>query len=263
MKYRIVTTCNKEGYQKYGRRMISSLLKYWPEDVAVHLYNEGFEPPCNVIPHSFPEWHDEFKLRHRDNPKANGNDKTVNRKGRAHDYRYDAVRFSHKVAAITDVAQRFDDGVLIWCDADTVTHDYVSTEWIESLFPVSSDKYIAWLDRANKYPECGFLMFNCSHEQHKNFMSVLAKVYQYDTIFRFKETHDSYVIEQLVKEYVTSKAFPEPYSLSGPKGRKTTHPFVLSRLAEKMDHLKGNIKNTTKKTPGYMAPGRTESYWKS
>ncbi len=262
MQYRIVTTCNKDGYQKYGHRMISSLLKYWPDDIEIHLYNEGFDAPDGVISHVFPEWHNNFKKRHKDNPAANGNDKLINRKGRVHDYRYDAVRFSHKVAAITDLGSTITDGVMIWIDADTVTHDNVSTDWIDSLFNPNGT-YMAWLDRANKYPECGFLMFNCQHSKHLNFMSVLAKLYEYDTIFRFKETHDSYIIEQLVSEYVTSKAFPPPQSLSGPKGRKSTHPFVMSRLAEKMDHLKGNIKHTTKKTPGYMAPGRLEGYWKS
>ncbi len=269
MQFKIVTTCNKSGWNTYGRKMVETFLELWPKDVELWLYNEGFDAPVNdrIVPRDFPKWHYDFKERHRDNPAAHGNDRKVNRKGRAHDYRYDCVRFSHKVAAITDAAFEINSGVLIWIDADTLTHDTVSKDWLNDLFPGKpvqpgiETPYIAWLQRENKYPECGFMMFRCNHGAHKFFMCNLVDKYKYDTVFDYKETHDSYVIEQLITHFHNRDVIGQPFDLSGPRARRSSHPFVLSRLGEKLDHLKGNIKHKEKKTPKFYVAGRNEDYW--
>lgn len=263
MKYKVVTTCNKKGWDTYGRKMVETFRNFWPDDVELVLYNEDFEAPEGVTSRNFPKWHYEFKERHKGNPTAHGLNREVNRHGRAHDYRYDCVRFSHKVAAITDIGNRTNNGYLIWIDADTLTHEAVTHEWLDNLTRcVNGDKYIAWLERDNKYPECGFMVFNSVHPAHKFFMCHLADLYSTDQVFEYDETHDSFVIEQFIKFFYERGVIGLPVDLSGPKARRSSHPFVLSPLGEKLDHLKGNIKHREKKTPKIWVRGRREGYWK-
>lgn len=260
MTYAVVTTCNADGWNKYGRSMVESFRKFWPSDIKLFLYNEGFKSPDGVVSCEFPEWHQEFKKRHLDNPAAHGLDASVNRRGRRYDYRYDCVRFSHKVAAITDIGLAIGEELdLLWIDADTITHSPVTHEWLDSV--LKRDSYMAWLSRARKYPECGFVAFNTAmSEQHGLFMSMLENTYQDDVVLDHKETHDSYMIEQISNAVCGHARFDHPMCLSGDRGRLSMHPFVKSRLAEKMDHLKGNFKSIGR-TPRSEAPERFEKYW--
>ncbi len=270
MNIKVVTTCNRKGWNTYGAKMVETFRKHWSENIELVLYNEDFAPPDGVTARPFPAWHKAFKNRHQDNPAAHGNDRSVNRRGRVHDYRYDCVRFSHKVAAITDTALRTHAGLLIWIDADTLTHADVTEDWLYDLFPSKPVQpgafqdlpYNAWLERERKYPECGFMMFRCDHPGHSFFMSRLADLYKTDEVFTYDETHDSYVIEQLIKFFHDRNVIGKPFDLSGPRARRSSHPFVLSRLGEKLDHLKGNIKHKEKKSPKQYSQGRTEDYWK-
>ena len=49
--------------------------------------------------------------------------------------------------------------VLIWIDADIITHAQVTTEWLDRLMPLSAT--VGWIGRATKYPETGFMLFAC------------------------------------------------------------------------------------------------------
>ena len=74
-----------------------------------------------------------------------------------YNYRFDAVKFAHKIAAIGAAAESDDCDVLLWIDADVITHAQVTTEWLDRLLPLSAT--IAMIEREKKYPECGFMMF--------------------------------------------------------------------------------------------------------
>jgi hypothetical protein len=236
-----VTTIHEQGWREYGHRMVETFLKHWPDDVSLMLYNEGFVAPVyeRVIPCEFPEWFPKWKEKHARNDAAHGLDVRVNRRGRAYDYRYDCVRFSHKIAAITDSAAD------IWIDADVVTHRRVTHDWLDRFAPRGED-YLAWLDRRNKYPECGFLMFNTRNDRHLEFMRLLRKTYESDDVFNYKETHDSYIIEQSINQCVRRWWFRPPLSLSG-SARNTSNPFDLGPLGECMKHLKGQLKHENRR----------------
>ena len=49
--------------------------------------------------------------------------------------------------------------MLIWIDADIITHAQVTTEWLDRLMPLSAT--VGWIGRATKYPETGFMLFAC------------------------------------------------------------------------------------------------------
>jgi hypothetical protein len=170
------------------------------------------------------------------------------------DYRRDAVRFSHKVAAIGAAAETAECDVLIWVDADVVTHAPVTVEWLDSMFPEPAE--LAWLDRDGAYPECGFLMFRMPAAA--KLIRTVVRAYREGAIFSLPETHDSYVIQHYVRRLGV-----KTHSLSGPEGRKHIgHPWVSSRLAECLDHLKGETRKAAGKSlKSDLRVPRPEPYW--
>ena len=44
MKYAVVTTFHKEGYDLYGRRMIQTFLQNWPKEVTLYAYHQDVMP---------------------------------------------------------------------------------------------------------------------------------------------------------------------------------------------------------------------------
>lgn len=245
MKIDVITSCNLEQWKIYGERMVSSFLKYWPDDIKLHFYNEDMPLdtfPDDVVVHPFPEWHGIFKRRHRDNQDAHGRDFRQNRpRCPDYDFRRDCVRFSHKVAALVQHAGHSSADLIVWMDADTVTTAMISEDWIKGLFPVPKG-YIAWLDRRKSYPECGFFILRASHPAHGSFIERIRHLYQSDKVLGMSETHDSYVIEQVILGLMREDLILPPHSLSGPAGYQTGDPFSHSTLAARLKHLKGKKK---------------------
>jgi hypothetical protein len=179
MKIRVVTTCNHGGWKLYGKKMLSSFEKYWSKNIDLVFYPEGFSCPKfdNLIVREFPSWFLNWKICHAKNADAHGRDVSCNRDGRAYDFRRDCVRFSHKIAALTDWALTgYSQDILIWIDADTTTDKDVNEEWIKSFAP-NGENLLSWLYRRNTHPECGFLIFNSNHYYFKRFMLKLQDIY--------------------------------------------------------------------------------------
>jgi len=257
----VVTTCSLEGWQRYGQRMVETFIQFWPREVLLTVYVENFSAPVapNVRAADFPQWFVDWKKRHLYDKGAHGLDVRFNRRGRPYDFRRDCVKFAHKVAAFTDHALRLDRGLLIWMDADMLTHDRVTEEWLESyLRPAPDGPYMGWLDRSRLYPECGFLLFNCAHPRHHEFMNSLLDIYRSDRVFELSETHDSFVIEKVARAAVKVGWFPEPVSLSG-TARGYHHPLPHSELGSRLDHAKGARKSHGR-TPSHEV-NRREAHW--
>jgi hypothetical protein len=247
--FHVVTTTNRAGWEQTGRRMAESFLARWP--VPLTVYAEDFDPDLPVEVRRLPEWVGEFKAKWG---------RVVAYTGQYHgryDYRYDAVKFSHKVGALTDFGLGLDSGVMIWIDADTFTHADVDEAWLDSLLPPSA--YMAWLERRNTHPECGFVMFRCDHGYHARFMDAFRTLYTSGNLFKLSETHDSYALQWLAKAKVLHGKIPAPASLSGDDGWH--HPFVNGPLGERLDHLKGPRKDEGRSRPRDMRRPRSEPYW--
>jgi len=251
---KVVTTMNAAGWNQTGGRMVKSFREQWPTDVELIVYAEGFNVPAymGVTTRRLPAWQEQFKARHRGNIRANGQMPS------RYDYRYDAVKFSHKVGAIVDAGLSQADGVMIWLDADTFTHAPVTHEWLHRLFPPPS--YIAWLNRTNSYPECGFVMFRCDHRSHKTAMVRYQDYYTSNAVLELPQTHDSWVMQHLIDGMARAKEIEPPVSLSGDP--TWSHPFVNGPLGACMDHMKGDRKKRGRSSKWDTRVRRTEPYWR-
>jgi hypothetical protein len=239
VKYMAVTTFNKAGYDLYGKRFIETFREHWPEQVDLLVMSEGFDGDVDLLDAS--PWLRAFKARH---------------KGKQVDsYRKDAVRFAHKVAAITWAAALPGIDRLIWLDGDMVTHSPVTLADLRELSPDGG--VLAWLDRRNMYPECGFMIFDCNHPRYWELIAEFGNQYCTDRLFDLPEWHDSYVLQQVVK----AGRYPTK-SLSG-AGYDTGHPMINGPLGAWFDHLKGKRKQAGKSSPRDLKVKRKEGYWAS
>ena len=112
----------------------------------------AYAEDCTPEPIDNVEWFDlvtespelvTFKNKWANEPKANG-DVTSDpvrskRKDVGKGFKWDAIRFSHKVYAIFAAAKRTDADVLIWMDADTVCHSAMPIEFLDTFIPKDKD----------------------------------------------------------------------------------------------------------------------------
>jgi hypothetical protein len=244
-----ITTFHPFGLNLYGERMMKAYHRHWPAEVPLRIYSEGWDKkahewlePFNVLPIESSDWLAAFKYRH-----AHRDTK---------DYRMDAVRFSHKIAALLLADQHMSARYLIWIDGDTFTHSPVTLDVLKRWIPTRG-AWVSWLDRRNKYPECGFYIIDREHPRHGEMMQRLRNMYADDRLFALKEWHDSYVLQQVVEQAGVGAT-----SLSGPVGYRTGHPFVNGPLGAYMDHMKGKRKQKGRSHRSDLHVRRDEAYWR-
>jgi hypothetical protein len=250
----VVTTCHASGWKQYGRRMVETFDRFWPPDMPLHFYAEGFEPdhPRPLV-RQLPAWLSDFKARHADNARAHGLiDGNYN-------YLHDCVRFAHKVAAVTEAARRTQAEVLIWADADIITHAPVDEAWLKGNFPPGP--YIAWLDRSSRFlhPECGFYMLRRSHPAHLEVMTQLRDLYETDAVLALPVTNDCSVLQHLILE-AERAGLVTTHSLSC-QAWDDGHPLINGPLGARLDHLKGARKASGRSPVSDLTRPRSEEYW--
>jgi hypothetical protein len=259
-RFQVVTTFSAKGFQQYGERMLASVEKHWPRDIPIIVYVEGFELPATSrgIARDLNKigWLTAFKQRHEKNSSAHGRGRTG-----PYDFRFDAVRFAHKVAAVIDAGQfaihMFSPAglsdCLIWLDGDTLAHADMPMEAMEGFMP--DDKAVAWLNRTHSYPECGLVIYNLKHPGVANLFTHWRRLYETDALFDLRETHDSFVLEHLVGDL----GLPT-HSLSG-DAVDSHHPAANGPMSAFVDHLKGDRKKAGRTPKSERRVKDGNPYW--
>ena len=156
-----VTTFNNKLEEAYAHRFRETY--NWPFQLKV--YNEDLGMYAQI-----PELK-KFVDRNKDRHKFTSYEEKNN------DYRKDGVRFSYKVYAYTDAILQASNAYngIICIDADSVFYKPIDGEWISKHIH-RNDCMMTYLGRAN-YSECGFLYFNMSHPETKNYAREMRKMY--------------------------------------------------------------------------------------
>lgn len=266
MKYAVVTTFNDKGRAEYGQNMINTFCENWPKEVTLHIYPELCNPAISDHEHVTLKRLEEvpelmaFKEKWKNVPKANG-DVTADpvrskRKDAGKGFKWDAVRFSHKVYAIFHCAKETDADILIWMDADTICHSPITMNDIQRLIP--ADKDICFLGRKGKFSECGLYSMNLRSPRVQLFLQRFQQFYDdaEDGIFRLEEWHDSFVFDAVRRSMQLIELDWSSHLITG-----EGHPLINSEWGAWLDHLKGGRKGLGKSKREDLKIQRTEPYW--
>lgn len=269
--FSVVTTFNQIGYEQYGSRMIDTFLQNWPASIDLRVYAENCEVKQRAANLFVVDYEanvpalTKFKNQYRTDLRATGRlaSGPMDRKGKQPGigFKWDAVRFSHKVYAVCDAALNWQSDVVIWMDADMVCHSPCTRDFIESRIPEGSG--IAYLGRQGKYSECGLYALNMQNAVTKQFVKEFQQAYDdaENGIFRMSEWHDSFVFDR-IREKIAA-ANPGWQQLDWAEGliRGEGHPLINSEWGAYLDHLKGKRKQTGRSHNKDLLVPRSESYW--
>ena len=146
-----------------------------------------------------------FKQQWLGVPKANGDVSAdpvrSKRKDAGKGFKWDAVRFAHKVYSIFHCAKNTNTDWLIWMDADTVCHSPIAQEDLERLCPATTD--LCFLGRRGKFSECGLYAMNLQSPRTRDFLTQFQRYYDdaEQGIFTLAEWHDSFVFDAVRKHH--------------------------------------------------------------
>jgi hypothetical protein len=259
MRVEAVTCYSLQGWRETGALLVNGFIQYWPADTYLTVYVDDPIPKKDLIRDQRVKYKIlnqkdllSFKERHRGNLEANGLGKKAKNGGK--DYRYDAVRFSHKVFALFQLLEESETDLLIWLDGDSRTHSPVTMKDIESWCP--GDKFAGYLARPWLYTETGFHIFNMRHKIARDFLNAWKQYYLDDSIFKLEMWTDCHTYD------AAKTRFDEKYwhNLSPPI--KNNHPFINGPLGQFMDHMKGPRKKKGTSHKADLAVKRNEGYWK-
>ena len=287
MKIKVITSYKPGCWNQYAKKGIESMAEQFPKEIDLVVYAEEPKPECK---YDRIQWVDlntaepklnAFKQRHKDDPVANGKLQTkVNGVRRVPElqtlggadknkesFLWDAVRFSNKVICVVN-GLRHSEGYdyVVWIDADTFTFRPIPIAFFESLLP--KDTMVTYLGRENptlgdggKYPECGFVGYNCNHPETQNFIDDWEQLYVTDDVFKILEWHDSYVFWHLTKIYRKEKNV-KVNDIGRWKGVRGHHVFINSELGLYMDHMKGDRKAKGSSAKKDLRQQHDVDYWK-
>lgn len=270
-KISVVTTFHPQGYVQYGRRMIDTFLREWPKSVDLHVYAQDClveQTADNLFVHdlhaSVPGLV-RFKQKWQNDLRATGRLAMgpPDRKGkqRGIGFRWDAVRFSHKVYAVCHRVSNTDSGVVFWMDADMVCHSEMSHDFIEQQIP--TDINVAFLGRKNKFTETGLYALNLDLPGTRDFVDRMQWAYDHaeQGVLAMEEFHDCWVFDRS-REYMQThwsnwrELDWNPGNIQG-----EGHPLINSSWGAYLDHLKGNRKSTGRSHAQDLLIQRQEGYW--
>jgi hypothetical protein len=264
MKYTVCTTFNAAGYENYGQRMITTFLKNWPIDLIVYAEDCAVqESSPRLTVHNLSQVSPElvrFKSQWHNVPKANGDVSADPVRSRRRDagkgFKWDAVRFAHKVYSIFHCAKNTHTDWLIWMDADTVCHSPITVNDLSRLCPSSTD--LCFLGRRGKFSECGLYAMNLGSQRTKDFLTDFQRYYDQaeQGIFTLEEWHDSFVFDAVRQRHQLAELDWSSHLITG-----EGHPLINSDWGAYLDHLKGKRKTTGRSPVTDLKVKRTELYW--
>lgn len=235
----VATGFSPAGYQDYGQRFLETFDTFWPAEIRLLAFVE--EP--TIVPRAGERslWScpgvREFIDRHSTDKRYRGLEPVPgwtpkdHRKG--YSYRYDAVKFCRQCfIPETAAAELPNDDVLVWLDADVVTHQTIPDGFIEKLI---GDSELCYLGRKDFHTELGFWAIRLN-DSTRSFLNYLAGVWRNDCVFRLNEWHSAFVFDYTRNLFQVGDIRITTKNLT-PDGKG--HVWFQSPLARYTDHLKG------------------------
>ena len=260
---KFVTSFSADGFERYARKMLLSVIENWKDDLKLIAYYHDFtDDLVKELPES-----DKIEYRNLDNIQDMKNYKQLMK---LHDgteggkipynWRMDAIKWCNKVYALTDLSleigeQEARGGWLIWLDADTVTTKPFSEERVLRLFKKGAE--LVHLGRKDiDYSETSFIAFNLDYQSPHYLLADLRGCYDIGEVTAYREWHDGFIFERLLKIYIAHGLRVQNLS----QGAEGLAAFAQSPLSQYMIHYKGNLKNNVEEEEvGTIIPTQTSA----
>ncbi len=242
-KYVLVTSFNEDGFEKYGRRMLESVARYWSEDIDIRVWYHDFDL---LEKNGLPE------ADHISYHNLNDVSELILFRNRMGDYeppnwRMDVVKFCHKVYAITETCRSLvsdpEDQTpysLLWLDGDTVTTGPVTVDWLDTFIDTETD--VTLLERpVADYAETSFMRFALwpDREAAFNVLEDVRSAYDKLEVRGYREWHDGFVFQRIINLHQNHGLIVQNLSPNA----TTLDAFHTSPLSERMEHFKGAKKD--------------------
>ena len=235
MNIAVVTTLNKKLYKQYGYKFFETY--NWPFHLSVYSEDMLDIPNQNIIVRStFDEIPscEEFVNRNKDRPVPDT----------PAGFLQDAVRFSYKVYAYTDMLINNEDyDGLICIDADSVFYKTIDEDWIKKHIH-RDNSMMTYLGRGKQYSECGFLYFNTRHKDTVSYALRMKELYDTNGLYNLKEVHDSYIWDYVRKEFEAKGT--QNFDIGDDR---VGHVQARSILGPVYDHIKGPKRKKLMRSP--------------
>ena len=261
---KFVTSFSADGFKRYARKMLLSVIENWKDDLKLIAYYHDFtDDLVKELPES-----DKIEYRNLDNIQDMKNYKQLMK---LHDgteggkipynWRMDAIKWCNKVYALTDLSleigeQEARGGWLIWLDADTVTTKPFSEERVLRLFKKGAE--LVHLGRKDiDYSETSFIAFNLDYQSPHYLLADLRGCYDIGEVTAYREWHDGFIFERLLKIYIAHGLRAQNLT----QGVEGLAAFAQSPLSQYMIHYKGNLKNNIEEEEevGTIIPTQTSA----
>lgn len=235
-----VTSMHREYYDSIGKVMLESWLKYWPEEISMILYAEGFVPDIKNQRLVIKDWHE----------KCSENFSTYQKMVKG-----PALKFAKKGFSFLNSMENVNTDRLIWLDADLLFYKKITTEQINSLMP--SSKLIALFDgyyqfnknytiqeytnsetRKNFGAESGFIIVNSQHKNYKRYVENYKNLYLNPKHPLLNDWYDSEIVVLAAKDFLIDIEDLSQLRTTN----KTQTPLNRCWLSEYMSHQKAKSK---------------------
>lgn len=230
---RALTTFAPQAWDIYGKRFVESFVGHWP--IPLHVFHQNERPDFDHWQVTWHNLHDDpdyrsFIADFENDDYANGwRDDRI-------DYRFQAVKFCHKVFAQTSPMFREErrDGFRaldqwIWIDADVETHHPIDELFWAGACPAGV--VASYLGRKDwHHSECGFMCYNLP--QADTFLTEFRRLYVDRRLFTLREWHDSFAWDH-VRHEVGGRFHNLSDGVSG------LHVWPRTILGRYMEHRKG------------------------
>ena len=226
--YTIITGMSLDYYNQIGKDMLTSWENFWPEEFKILIYSED---NLSFINSPRLEYRD---LNSIDNEYTN----------------FQLDDFSKRDTRIKIFAKKAwpimkhleeNSGKFIWLDADVITQDYITIEWLDSLLTATEFSCHLGVPQDQYYSvETGFFIINLENKFKNIFLKKYKDIYYQRDFSNMKKPFDGDTFGRIITEM---KDFPEfCFNDLSPLLNKLS-PFN-SVFKNKMKHYKAKRKLT-------------------
>ena len=238
--FEVVTTFHQEKHGYFADNMLKTFEQYWPKSINIFAYVENkkqtYRYNKNIIIKDFDDISSNFKLFEFNYKSKEAN--TINKS-----YKFQAIRFAHKIFAILAHLNQCKSEFLIWLDSDVISVNKLSEKFLSQF--TGPDIYFSYLGRdyINFHSEAGFMIFNTKNSFHNIFWDEMREMYINGKLFNEKEWHDSYIFDVVRKKLEIKNMKSLDISSFGlKKGSDPLEVLDNSELGKYLRHLKGKRK---------------------